>query len=70
MCVDSGIKKKITNHPGNTWTSLYQASIEEKKIMTRTGHRSINVIRQYKRPSKAILKEISNVLEPNVKSKK
>uniref|UniRef100_K1Q0J7 Uncharacterized protein n=3 Tax=Magallana TaxID=2171616 RepID=K1Q0J7_MAGGI len=33
--------------------------------MERTGHRSIESVRKYKRPSEEMLRDISNALEPN-----
>ncbi|CAG2222207.1 unnamed protein product [Mytilus edulis] len=45
-------------------TTLYQAGIPEQEIMYRTGHRSVESVRKYKRAADDMLKDISNVLEP------
>ena len=66
MCEEAGIKGNFTNHSGKRTcaTQLYQCGIEEQEIMNRTGHRSVNSVRKYKRASDSMLQNISNVLEP------
>ena len=66
MCEEGGLDGNFTNHSGKRTcaTALYQAGVEEQEIMNRTGHRSIESVRQYKRSSDEMLKEISSVLEP------
>jgi len=66
MCAEANIPGYFTNHSGKRTcaTSLYQAGIPEQEIMGRTGHRSIESVRKYKRPSSEMLKDISNILEP------
>lgn len=44
--------------------------MEEQEIMSITGHMSINSVRQYKRFSEAMLKDISNTLEPKLDTAK
>lgn len=59
----------FTNHSGKR-TSLYQAGIPEQEIMSRTGHRSVESVRKYKRPSSEMLKDVSSVLESSVPNSK
>jgi len=72
MCAEAGITGNFTNHSGKRTcaTQLYQAGVEEQEIMARTGHRSVNSVRKYKRPSEEMMREISNVLEPPTKIKR
>ena len=54
MCKNAGITGYCTNHSlrATTATRLHQsASVEEQEIMERTGHRSIETVRSYKRVS-------------------
>lgn len=66
MCADAGIEGYFTNHSGKRTcaTALYQAGVPEQEIMNRTGHRSVESVRKYKRAADDMLKDISNVLEP------
>lgn len=66
MCEEGGLSGNFTNHSGKRTcaTALYQAGVEEQEIMARTGHRSIESVRQYKRASDDMMKEVSTVLEP------
>ena len=66
ICKDAGIEGNFTNQSGKSTcaTHLYQAGVDEQSIMMRTGHRSVQGVRKYKRPSDTQLKEISNILEP------
>lgn len=43
---------------------MVSGGVEEQEIMARTGHRSIESLRQYKRASDDMMKEVSAVLEP------
>lgn len=69
MFVEAGIPGYYTNHSGKRTlaTTLYQAGVPEQEIMEKTGHRSVESVRKYKRkykrPSTEMLKEISNLLE-------
>ena len=47
-----------------TATTLMNNMVDEQFIMQRTGHRSVNSVRTYKRPSPALEKSISNMLQP------
>ena len=66
MFAEAEIEGYFTNHSGKRTlaTTLYQAGVPEQEIMERTGHRSIESVRKYKRPSSEMLKDISNLLEP------
>lgn len=68
MCEEGGLSGNFTNHSGKRTcaTAMYQAGVEEQEIMTRTVHRSIEPVRQYKRASDdmMMMKEVSTVLEP------
>ena len=66
ICEEGGLEGNFSNHSGKRTcaTALYQAGIEEQEIMNRTGHRSVDSVRQYKRPSDDMITEISSVLEP------
>ncbi|CAG2232883.1 unnamed protein product [Mytilus edulis] len=67
MCAEAGIDRYFTNHSGKRTcaTALYQAGVPEQEIMNRTGHRSVESVRKYKRASSEMLKDISNILEPS-----
>ncbi|XP_061187163.1 uncharacterized protein LOC133195333 [Saccostrea echinata] len=66
MFLEAGIPGYFTNHSGKRTlaTTLYQAGVPEQEMMERTGHRSVESVRKYKRPSTDMLKDISNLLEP------
>ncbi|XP_063397165.1 uncharacterized protein LOC134681459 [Mytilus trossulus] len=72
MCTKAGLSGNFTNHSGKRTcaTTMFQSGIDEQTIMSRTGHRSVQGVRKYKRPSDDQLRDISNVLEPNCKSSK
>ncbi|XP_060594565.1 uncharacterized protein LOC132748913 [Ruditapes philippinarum] len=61
----SGLEGNFTNQSGKRTcaTTLYQAGVCEQTIMDRTGHRSVQGVRKYKRPSCDQLRDISNVLD-------
>ena len=65
MCESAGIEGFQTNHSlrASTATRLYQAGVDEQLIMERTGHRSIDGVRSYKRTSdeqRIVLSDIIN----------
>lgn len=72
MFSEAGIPGYYTNHSGKRTlaTTLYQAGVPEQEIMERTGHRSMESVRKYKRPSSEMLKDISNLLEPQLENVK
>ena len=60
-CLISG---GFTNHSLRAYeaTALFQAKVPEKLIQQRTGHRSLESLRQYERTSESQLVEVSNVM--------
>ena len=71
MCKNAGIKGYKTNHSlrVTTVTRLFQAGIDEQLIMERTGHRSTDGIRVYKRTSSEQQEQISDTLLRSKKPK-
>ena len=65
LCSAAGITGRKTNHSLRA-TKLFQKGIDEQLIMNVTGHRSIDGVRAYKRPSIEQFKEISGVLQKSV----
>ena len=66
MCSAAGINGYKTNHSlrATTATRLYHAQVDEQLIMERTGHRSLDGVRSYKRTGKeqhAALSDIINL---------
>ena len=75
MCNAAGISGYKTNHSlrATTATRLYQAGVDEQLIMERTGHRSIDGVRSYKRTSndqREVLSDIVNLTAPAMKKRK
>ena len=66
MCAMTGIPGYFSNHSGKRTCvmALYKAGVPEQEIMGRSGHRFVENVRKYQRPSSEILMEISNTLEP------
>lgn len=64
MCKDAGISGNFTNHSLRAYgaSTLFQAGCNEKLSQQRTGHRSIDVLRQYERTSHSQLLDVSNVM--------
>ena len=65
ICTTAGIGGYKTNHSlrATSATRLYHEGIDEQLIMERTGHRSIEGIRVYKRTDEQQEKTISNLLQ-------
>ena len=70
MCQEAGISGNFSNHSLRAYgaTSSFQAGVPEKLIQQRTGHRTIEALRQYERTSEAQLVDISNTLSNCEKS--
>ena len=53
LCKEAGISGFKTNHSlrATAATRLYQSGIDEQLVMERTGHRSLEGVRNYKRTS-------------------
>ena len=65
ICKDAGIPGYHTNHSlrASAATRLHQSGcVEEQEIMERTGHRSSEAVRSYKRTSREQLEQVSDIL--------
>ena len=64
LCQKAGIPGYRTNHSlrATTATRLYQAGVDEHFVMERTGHRSLEGVRSYKRTSMAQQENLSDIL--------
>ena len=64
MCEKAGISGGYTNHSLRAYgaTTLFQAHIPEKLIQQRTGHRSLDALRQYEHTSASQLLDVSNIM--------
>ncbi len=53
LCASAGIEGFKTDHSQCTTTAtrLYQSGVDEQLVMERTGHRSLEGVRNYKRTS-------------------
>ena len=71
MCSDAGISEK-TNHSlrATGATAMFSANVPEKLIQSRTGHRSLQALRVYERPSEEQHQAVSNILVSGDKSRK
>lgn len=67
ITTDAGVPK-LTNHSlrATCATRLYQAGVDEQIIMERTGHRSVEGVRAYKRTSMNLIKTSSLVVDGKV----
>ena len=72
MCSAAGITGYKTNHSLRVTlaTRLFKEGIDEQLIMAKTGHRSTDGVRSYKRVSKEQLELISNVVQGGSLEKK
>ena len=63
MCAEAGIENK-TNHSlrATGVTTMFASSVPEKIIGSISGHRSVDALRTYERPSHAQLQEVSEIL--------
>ena len=64
MCKEAGIDGYYTNHSlrATTATRLFSAGADEQLIMERTGHRSVDGVRSYKRTSDHQQEEMLDIL--------
>lgn len=64
MCREAEISGKFTNHSLRAYgaSTMFQANVPEKLIQQRTGHRSLEALRQYERTSESQLVDVSNVM--------
>ena len=73
MFLEAGIdveNRNIRNHSGKVTlcTRLYDQNFGEQAIMARSGHRSV-AVRDYKRPSEELQREVSVALQPRSRTK-
>ena len=68
---EAGIEGFSTNHSlrATATTRLYDSQVDEATIMERTGHRSVNGVRAYKRGSEKLSQLTSSVLNRNEKKR-
>ena len=71
MCLEAGLLNIYINHSLHAYgaSTLFQGKVPEKIIQQHTGHKSVNLLRQYERTTEAQLLDVSNVLSNNVKIK-
>ena len=64
MCKEGGIMGYKTNHSlrATAATRLYESGIDEQLVMERTGHRSIEGVRSYKRTTNKQTEAVSDIL--------
>ena len=64
LCKQAGIEGYKTNHSlrATATTRLYESGVDEQQIMERTGHRSLEGVRSYKRTSDKQRQALSDVL--------
>ena len=64
LCQEAGISGYKTNHSlrATTATRLYQSGVDEQLVMERTGHRSLEGVRNYKRTSDMQREALSDIL--------
>jgi hypothetical protein len=73
LCSSAGIQGYKTNHSlrATSTSRLYQSCAEEQQVMERTGHRSVEGVRSYKRTSEKQRQALSDILNrpgPSAKS--
>ena len=71
MCETAGIEHK-SNHSlrATGATEMFAANVPEKLIQSRTGHRSVDALRLYERPSADQNQAVSNILTSREHQKK
>ena len=64
LCKSAGIDGFKTNHSlrATATSRLYQSGVDEQLVMERTGHRSIEGVRSYKRTSDSQREALSDIL--------
>jgi len=64
LCTSAGIQGHKTNHSlrATTTSRLYHSGVDEQLVMERTGHRSLEGVRSYKRTSEAQREALSDIL--------
>ena len=64
LCSSAGIQGHKTNHSlrATTTSRLYHSGVDEQLVMERTGHRSLEGVRSYKRTSDQQREALSDIL--------
>ena len=64
LCASVGVTGHFSNHSlrATAATRLFEAGVDEQLIMSRTGHRSCDGVRSYKRQTEQLKKVTSDVL--------
>lgn len=64
MCSSAGLKGNFSNHSmrATAVTRMYDAGVNEKQIMKRSGHRSVEGVRSYQREEASGQLKVSNIL--------
>ena len=64
LCKEAGIPGYKTNHSlrATAATRLYESGVDEQLVMERTGHRSLEGVRSYKRTTDTQREALSNIL--------
>ena len=64
LCKSAGIEGFRTNHSlrATATTRLYQAGVDEQLVMERTGHRSVDGVRCYKRTNDKQREALSDII--------
>jgi len=64
LCIEAGITGFKTNHSlrVSAATRLFETGLDEQLIMERTGHKSTDGVRTYKRTSEIQRQEVSDIL--------
>ncbi len=72
LCKSAGIEGYKTNHSlrATATSRLYQSGVDEQLVMERTGHRSLEGVRSYKRTSDAQREALSDILNGGTKKAK
>ena len=68
LCKNAGIEGFRTNHSlrATAATRLYQSGVDEQLVMERTGHRSLEGVRSYKRTSDQQREALSDIMNCKV----
>ena len=72
MCTKAGIYGAFTNHRLRAYgaTTLFRSGVTEKLIQQKTGHRSVEALRQYERTFESQLVEMSNIISDEQSNEK
>ena len=71
ICKEADIGGYKTNHSlrATAATRLYQSGVDEQLVMERTGHRSLENVRSYKRTSDTQCQALSDILNCSKKTR-